>query len=95
MSWIEKCLKYSQANGGALPPFKKANVLAHEQLDEYMQELTKAVIPEFHDKFITAAAYKLLYESRYNMLEPKDKVMCDWLVKTSEVISTESVVDEK
>lgn len=95
MSFIKKCLEYSKANGGALPPFEKTNAFAHEQLGEYMQELTNAVIPEHHDRFIIAAAYKLLYESRYNMLEPKDKEMCDWLVKTSEVISTESVVDKQ
>lgn len=95
MSFIGKCLEYSKANGGALPPFEKTDAFAHEQLGEYMQELTKAVIPEFHDRFIIAAAYKLLYESRYNMLEPKGKELCNWLVKTSEVISTERMVDKE
>lgn len=92
MSLVKKCLDYSAAHDGALPPFEKTDEFAHEQLGEYMQELVSSVTPEFHDRFIIAAAYKLLYETRYNMLEPKDKEMCDWLVKTSEIISTESVV---
>lgn len=94
MSFIGKCLEYSKANGGTLPPFEKTDEFAHEQLGEYMQELVSSVTPEFHDRFIIAAAYKLLYETRYNMLEPKDKEMCDWLVKTSEIISTERVVEK-
>lgn len=95
MSFIEKCLEYSKANGGALPPFEKADEFVHDLLGEYMQKLADAVIPERNDKFILAAAFKLLYESRYYMLEPKDKTMCDWLVETSKVISTESVVDKE
>lgn len=95
MSFIEKCLEYSKANGGALPPFEKADEFVHDLLGEYMQKLADAVIPESHDRFIIAAAYKLLYESRYNMLEPEDKKMCDWLVETSAVISVESEVDKE
>lgn len=95
MSFIGKCLEYSKANGGALPPGEKMANFAHEQLNEYLQELANAVIPEKQDIFIIVAVYKLLYESRYNMLEPQNKEMCDWLVRTSEVISTESVVDKE
>lgn len=92
MSIMEKCMAYSEAHGGALPPFEKMDDFVSEQLKEYLNVLADAVIPEFNDRAILTAAYKLMYEARYNMLEPKDKALCDSLVRTSEIISTESVV---
>lgn len=94
MSIMEKCMAYSEAHGGALPPFEKMDELVHEQLGEYLKDLSGAVIPEYFDIPVITAAYKLLYESRYNMLEPKDKALCDSLVQTSKIISTESVVQK-
>lgn len=92
MSLVKKCLDYAAAHDGALPSFEKMDRLVHEQLGEYLKELSGAVIPEYFDIPIITAAYRLLYESRYNMLEPKDKALCDSLVQTSKIISTESVV---
>lgn len=67
MSLVKKCLDYAAAHDGALPPFKKMDEFVHEQLGEYLKELSDAVIPEYFDIPVITAAYKLLYESRYNM----------------------------
>lgn len=94
MSIMEKCIAYSEAHNGALPPFEKMDELVSEQLKEYLNALASAVIPEFNDRAILTAAYKLMYEARYNMLEPNDKALCDQLVQRARVISTERTVEK-
>lgn len=93
-SLVEKSLEYALAHNGELPPKEKMNELVREQLDEYLQELSKAVIPEHFERFIITAAYRLIYATRYNMLEPNEKKLCDDLVKHSRIIATESEVQE-
>lgn len=92
MSIMGKCMAYSESHGGALPPFEKMDDFVSEQLREYLNALADAVIPEFNDRAILTAAYKLMYEARYNMLEPEGKALCDRLVKSSKIISTERAV---
>lgn len=92
MNIMGKCMAYSESHGGALPPFEKMDDFVSEQLGEYLKELSGAVIPECHDVPLITAAYRLLYESRYNMLEPEGKALCDRLVKSSKIISTERAV---
>lgn len=94
MSIMEKCIAYSEAHNGALPPFDKMDELVSEQLGEYLKNLSDAVIPEFNDRAILTAAYKLMYEARYNMLEPGEKRFCDMLVQRARVISTERTVEK-
>lgn len=92
MSIMEKCMTYAKDHGGVLPSFEKMDEFVSEQLGEYLKELSDAVIPEYHDIPLITAAYRLLYEARYNMLEPEGKALCDRLMKRSRIISTESVV---
>lgn len=92
MSIMQKCMDYATTHGGTLPSFEKMDDFVSEQLKEYLNVLADAVIPEYHDRAIMTAAYRLLYEARYNMLEPEGKMLCDRLVQRSRVISTESVV---
>lgn len=94
MSIMEKCIAYSEAHNGALPPFDKMDELVSEQLREYLNALSGAVIPEFNDRAILTAAYKLVYEARYNMLETHEKTFCDQLVQRARVISTERAVEK-
>lgn len=94
MSIMEKCMAYAKANNGALPSFAKMDEFVSEQLEEYLIALAGAVVPEYHDRAIMTAACRLLYEARYNMLEPEEKALCDKLVQRSRVISTESVVEK-
>lgn len=91
MSLVQKHMEYIKQNG-ADPSPKESLVIAHEILDEFMQKLAIAVIPERDDNAILTAAYKLMYESRYNALEPYEKNLCDNLVKTSVVISKERIL---
>lgn len=92
MSIMEKCMTYAKDHGGVLPSFEKMDEFVSEQLKEYLNALADAVIPEYHDRAIMTAACRLLYEARYNMLEPEGKALCDRLMKRSRIISTESVV---
>lgn len=94
MSIMEKCMAYSEAHGGALPSFDKMDELVSEQLREYLNVLADAVIPEYNDRAVLTAAYKLMYEVRYNMLEPHEKAFCDQLVRKARVVSTERVVEK-
>lgn len=87
MSLIEKCFNYTLTHGGEFPNAEKRGEFAAEQLQEYTNEITSKVVPETHDKPIICAAYKLLYESLYNMLEPNEKEACDILVNHTCVTS--------
>ncbi len=92
MSLVKKCLDYAAAHDGALPPFEKMDELVSEQLGEYLNTLSDAVIPEYNDRAVLTAAYRLMYEARYNMLEPEEKMFCDRLVQHARVVSTERTV---
>lgn len=94
MSIMEKCMAYSITHSGALPPFEIMDDFMSEQLKEYLKELSDAVIPDYHDRAIITAAYKLIGEARYNMLEPHEKAFCDQLVRRARVVSTERVVEK-
>lgn len=94
MSIMGKCMAYSESHGGALPPFEKMDDFVSEQLREYLNALADAVIPEFNDRAILTAAYRLMYEARYNMLEQYEKAFCDHLVQRARVVSTERVVEK-
>ncbi len=94
MSIPQKCADYAVTHGGELPSFKEMDELVSKQLREYLDKLTIAVVPEFNDRAIITAAYKLLYEARYNMLEPADKAFCNRLVQSARVISTERTVQK-
>lgn len=80
MSLMEKHFNYILTHGGELPNAEKRSELIFEQLREYTDEITSKVVPEACDKPIICAAYKLLYESLYNMLEPIEKDACDIIV---------------
>lgn len=94
MSLIEKCFNYTLTHGGKFPDAEKRGEFAAEQLQEYIDELTSKVAPEKHDLPIICAAYKLLYESLYNMLEPNEKEACDSLVNQTCVTSIMKVRNE-
>lgn len=82
MSLVEKCLDYASAHDGALPPFEKMDELVHEQLGEYLKELSGAVIPEYFDIPVITAAYKLL--SLWNGLTMQDiRRSCTFTTKRS------------
>lgn len=94
MSIMGKCMAYSEAHGGALPLFEIMDDFVSEQLREYLNVLADAVIPEFNDRAVLTAAYKLMYEARYNMLKPHEKAFCDHLVQRARVVSTERTVEK-
>lgn len=93
MSLIRKYKEYSTANGGKIPTPIETLKIAHKVLDEYMNKLAIAVIPDRDDAAVITAAFKLIYESRYNALEPYEKELCDNLVRTSIVVSQERFID--
>lgn len=94
MSLIKKHMEYRRKNGVEPSP-KESLKITHELLDEYMQKLSIAVIPDIDDAAIITAAYKLFYESRYNALEPHEKELCDHLVRTSIVISEKKTIKKE
>lgn len=86
--------KYKVEHGGQEPSVKEILHMIRDQMQEYAEVVSKIPI-EDADRPVAAAAFKLIYHALYNMLDDKEKCVCDGLIKYTEAISSMSTKPNK
>lgn len=70
---------------GSVPDGETFLDMAHEQCHEFIAEFSKIAVPSREDLPIMAAAYKLMGESMYGIIDDDEKKICDFIIKTATV----------